>query len=634
LGDYDDPAVVVGFFLRAQSLPDYGVLILAQRAEGADSVGFDPRAEYQRRLEISRGLASELARRDDLAGNARLGVFVVGVILAVLAWRGSVGVGWPIAVLVIFVILVLVHSRILAARRRAEGKAAYHDRGLARLDDQWAGTGVAGERFLDEEHPYSADLDLFGKGSLFERLCTARTSSGEATLADWLLRPAPLVEIKARQQAISELLPNLDFREDLALLGDDVRSGVAPETLAAWGSTPQRRAPLWIRGLLALLGLATLVALVGWLAAGWSTFPFLGLILVEVIVSALLARRVGRALADVEARSGELETLSGLLARIERESFESPRLRELKAAIESGGTPASSRIARLAGLVLWLEARHNVYFALFGSMLLWKTQFGLAIEAWREAEGTSIGQWLEVVGKVEAYCSLASFSFENPADPFPELVEIEDGPVLEGEELGHPLLPSKHCVRNDLKLGGELRVLSVSGSNMSGKSTWLRTVGVNAVLAQAGATVRAGRLKLSPLAIGGTLRVHDSLQAGRSRFYAEILRLKQLVETSKESPPLLFLIDEVLHGTNSHDRLQGAEAVIRGLIDRGAIGLFTTHDLALAEVAGRLAPRALNVHFADYLDDKGQLAFDYKMRPGVVHQSNALALMRAVGLDV
>ena len=140
-----------------------------------------------------------------------------------------------------------------------------------------------------------------------------------------------------------------------------------------------------------------------------------------------------------------------------------------------------------------------------------------------------------------------------------------------------------------------------------------------------------GGSSFSPLAIGGTLRVHDSLQAGQSRFYAEILRLKQLVETSKESPPLLFLIDEVLHGTNSHDRLQGAEAVIRGLIDRGAIGLFTTHDLALAEVAGQLAPRALNVHFADYLDDKGQLAFDYKIRPGVVHQKTGLDASRGAG---
>ena len=284
-------------------------------------------------------------------------------------------------------------------------------------------------------------------------------------------------------------------------------------------------------------------------------------------------------------------------------------------------------------MVRWLEARHNIYFALFGTILLWKTQFALAIEAWREAEGASIGRWLDLAGQIEALVSLASYAFENPADPFPELVD--GGPIYEAIDLGHPLLPAARCVRNDLQpLGGELQVLSVSGSNMSGKSTWLRTVGINAVLAQAGAPVRAACLRLSPLSIGGTLRVHDSLQAGRSRFYAEILRLKQLVDMAGQLPQLLFLIDEILHGTNSHDRLQGAEAIVRGLIDTGAIGLVTTHDLALAEVAGRLAPRAENVHFADQLDERGQLAFDYKMRPGVVHQSNALALMRSVGLDI
>ena len=561
-------------------------------------------------------------------------MFLVGAVLGGLWWRGNFGPAWPIAALVIFIGLVVLHGRIIAARRRAEGKVAYHERGLARLDDRWAGAGVTGLRFLDEEHPYASDLDLFGVGSLFERLCMARTSSGEACLASWLLRPSPVAEILARHDAVKELRPRLELREDLALLGDDVRSGVAPESLAAWGRDPGRRASATTRWLVGLVSAATLVAVIGWLASAWTYLPFLALLAIEGIIAAIFARRANAALKDVEERSGELETLAGLLARIGREPFESSRLHELKAALDGHGKPAAARITHLATLVRWLEARHNVYFALFGSFFLWKTQFALAIEAWRAVEGPSIGRWLEAVGQVEAYGSLAGFSFENPADPFPELVDGEGGPILEGEGLGHPLLPLRQCVRNDLKLGGDLRVLSVSGSNMSGKSTWLRTVGTNAVLAQAGATVRARRLKLSPLSVGGTLRVHDSLQAGRSRFYAEILRLKQLVEMAKGTPPLLFLVDEILHGTNSHDRLQGAEAVVRGLIDRGAIGLFTTHDLALAEVAGRLAPRAENVHFADHLDDAGRLAFDYRMRPGVVRQSNALALMRAVGLDV
>ena len=598
----------------------------------ADADRLDPRAEYHRRLDRARTLAGGLAGRDDAVGNARLAIFGLGVILAVLAWRPSIAPGWPVAAAVGFVGLVVAHGKVIAARKRAEGVVAYHERGLARLDDRWAGSGVAGTRFLDEEHPYSGDLDLFGVGSLFERLCVARTPSGESCLASWLLRPAPVLEILERQEAVGELRPMIDFREDLALLGDDVRSSVAPESLAEWGGRPVKAMPGVGRLMIGVVAAMTLVAAIGWVAWAWSQVPFLGLLAVEGIIAAVLARRVSLAVAGVEEHSAELRTLAGLLARIERQPFRSPRLRRLNASLHAEGRPASAKIGSLAGLATWLEARHNVYFALFGSFFLWKTQFALAIEAWREAEGPAIGRWLDVVGEVEALGSLASFAFENPADPFPELVEV--GPTIEADRLGHPLLPAAQCVRNDLKLGGALRVLSVSGSNMSGKSTWLRTIGVNAVLAQAGATVRADRLRLSPLAIGGTLRVHDSLQAGRSRFYAEILRLKQLVEMAGRVPPLLFLVDEILHGTNSHDRLQGAEAVIRGLIDRGAIGLFTTHDLALAEVADHLAPRAENVHFADHLDGDGRLAFDYTMRPGVVRQSNALALMRAVGLDV
>lgn len=592
----------------------------------------DPHAEYSRRLEDAKTCASKLARRDDAIGYARLGVFVLGLALVGLAWFGSIGLILPPIPLIIFVGLVIEHGRVLAARRRAEGKVAFLERGLARLDGRWAGRGTSGLQFLDEEHPYAGDLDLFGEGSLFERLCLARTASGEACLATWLLGPASITEIAERQVAVEELRPMLNFREDLALLGDDVRTGVGLGELAAWGGLASKAAPPIIRISIALVSGTTLFACIAWLAGSWGMAPFLGLLVVEGLIAWLFAGRAGRALAEVEERAEELKTLAGLLERIERVEFLALGLRALNADLTSDGRAASTRIRKLAGLVRWLEARHNVYFALFSSFFLWKTQFAMAVEAWREANGPSIGRWLDVVGRFEAHVSLAGYAFENPGDPFPEVVEGD--PAIEGEQLGHPLLSADRCVRNDLHLGGPLRVFSVSGSNMSGKSTWLRTVGTNAVLAQAGAPVRAKRLRLTPLAIGGTLRVHDSLQAGRSRFYAEILRLKQLVEMAGQDPPLLFLVDEILHGTNSLDRLQGAEAVVRALIGRGAIGLFTTHDLALAEVAGRLAPSAENVHFADQVDADGRLAFDYRMRPGVVRQSNALALMRAVGLDV
>jgi DNA mismatch repair ATPase MutS len=194
-------------------------------------------------------------------------------------------------------------------------------------------------------------------------------------------------------------------------------------------------------------------------------------------------------------------------------------------------------------------------------------------------------------------------------------------------------LPAGRCVRNDVALGGERRLLLVSGSNMSGKSTLLRTVGVNAVLALAGGPVRAERLTVSPLVLGATLRVQDSLMEGKSRFFAEITRVRQLMGLTRGAVPLLFLLDEVFHGTNSHDRQLGAAAVVRHLLDAGAVGLVTTHDLALTRLADELAPQAANVHFADHFED-GQMVFDYRMRPGVVPHSNALALMRAVGLEV
>jgi DNA mismatch repair ATPase MutS len=264
-------------------------------------------------------------------------------------------------------------------------------------------------------------------------------------------------------------------------------------------------------------------------------------------------------------------------------------------------------------------------------VFLWSTQIALALEAWRKTFGPVLGRWLNAVGDFEALCALAAYSYDNPDDPFPKLTQLV--PCFEGEKLGHPLLPRERCVRNDVYLNGDLRLLVVSGSNMSGKSTLLRSVGVNAALALAGAPVRAKRLWISPLVVGATLRIQDSLQAGHSRFYVEITRLRQFIDIAKGPLPLLFLLDEILHGTNSHDRRIGAEAVLRSLLHHGAMGLITTHDLTLTGIADLLSPRAMNVHFEDHFEN-GTMSFDYLMRPGVVQSSNALALMRSVGIEV
>ena len=437
--------------------------------------------------------------------------------------------------------------------------------------------------------------------------------------------------MRGRQEAVQELRQRLDLREALALLADGVPAGANLDALMAWGSAPPVRAPRWARPAALFLPALTVLALIGWLLLDQSGLPFVVLLMLELVFALWLHARVHQVIAPVERRARDLGLLAGILARVEREDFKSAQLGRLRLALDSAGLPPSRRIAQLASLIDWLNARRNQFFAPVALFMLWSTQLAFAIERWRAQAGVAICRWLEVVGEFEALASLAAYAYENPEDPFAEIVSGKA--LYDGKGLGHPLIPRDRCVRNDLRLDDGLQLFVVSGSNMSGKSTLLRTVGINAVLALAGAPVRARQLRLSPLMVGATLRIQDSLQAGRSRFYAEITRLRQLVDLSAGPRPLLFLLDEILHGTNSYDRRIGAEAIVRGLVNHGAIGLITTHDLALTEIADLLAPRAQNVHFEDQFAD-GTMTFDYRMHNCVVKNSNALALMRAVGIEV
>lgn len=590
----------------------------------------EPRLEYVRRREARLAEAARQMQRFRKVGIVRLASLAVGSVLVWLVFNG-LAFWWLLPPATVFLVLAEVQARIAQARRRCERAAALYEQGLARLDDCWAGRGATGERFLDGSHPYAEDLDLFGHGSLFELLSRARTRVGEETLAHWLLQPAAPDVVRARQAAVSELRPRLDLREDLALLGEGVRSGEDAQGLAAWAAAPPWPISRWLRVtaiVLAALAVAALILCV----AGFGVMPFLVALAVGQAFAFRYRAPVGRVINAVDAAGRDLALLSGVLRRLEQERFASPRLVELRAALDVEGLAPSQQIARLNGLIDLLDARRNMMFAPLAVILLWPVQLAIAIERWRQSSGPAVARWLAAVGELEALSSLAGYSYEHPRDPFPEL--IEGGTCFEGEGLGHPLIPESRNVRTDLCLSDELRrVLIVSGSNMSGKSTLLRTLGTNTVLALAGATVRARRLRLSPLQVGASIRIQDSLQAGASRFYAEITRLRQIVELTKGALPVLFLLDEILHGTNSHDRRIGAEGVVCGLTERGAIGLVTTHDLTLARIADELAPHAANVHFEDHLE-AGKMTFDYQLRPGIVQRSNALELMRSVGLEV
>jgi len=334
----------------------------------------------------------------------------------------------------------------------------------------------------------------------------------------------------------------------------------------------------------------------------------------------------------VSTPARELELVRLLLERLEKEPFKSQRLEQLTHALDVHGLTASAEIRRLERSVEYLDSARNQFFRLLAAPLVWIPQFTMAIEKWRQDCGPHIGEWIAAVGEFEALCSLATFAYERPDAVFPELVP-EPAPLFDGADVRHPLIPRDHAVGNDVRLGSPCDLWIVSGSNMSGKSTLLRAVGLNAALAWAGAPVCCARLRVSPLRIGASIRVNDSLTDNKSRFYAEISRLRDIVDLARAGQPTLFLLDELLSGTNSHDRRIGAAAVIQGLVERGAIGLVTTHDLALADITNTLGERARNVHFEDHIEN-GEIHFDYHLRDGVVERSNALELMRAVGLDV
>jgi len=611
----------------------------------------DPRAEILSRLEARRARTAALDRRDRRVALARLALFAAVVAIAAASLGAHVlSPVWLLAPAAAFVALIVHHDRILRARERSRRAVRFHEAALARVEERWQGTGNRGERWREEGHPYAADLDLFGEGSLFELLCAARTLGGEETLARWLLAPAAPAEIAARQRAIAVLAPRLDLREDLAVLGEDVRAEIDPSSLAAWAEGPPVLPRGAVRAAAALASLAAVGTLGGWLAGRLHLLAFVAAATAVWAVSRSLRDRVERVLGGALRPGRELDVLALLLARLEREpDGADPRLAALLEAFTEGDRRASRAIAALARRASAAEWAKNQLFAPLAFLLGWRLQCAFAVEGWRLAHGARVRAWLAALGEVEALSSLAGYSREHPADPF---ADVGDGPPrLSGEGLAHPLLPAARSVANDVVLGlrdggsvapgqpppagpalASSRLLVVSGSNMSGKSTLLRTVGVNVVLALAGAPVRARRLSMTPVAVGATLRIQDSLQGGRSRFYAEIERLKQLADLARGAPPLLFLLDELLHGTNSHDRLVGAEAVLRELLARGAVGLATTHDLALTAAAARI-PEAANAHFEDRVED-GRIAFDYRLRPGVVERSNALALMRAVGLEV
>jgi hypothetical protein len=592
----------------------------------------DPRLEYSNRLDshLTTLSAKDLLHRK--IGNAKLLVVIAAFFFAYLSFYGNLFPPlWLLALIGFYLTLALWHELVLRAKTRAATARDYYRKGIARMEDRWAGAGQTGDRFRTEDHVYAEDLDLFGKGSLFELLSTARLPMGENRLADWLGRPSPKPVVLARQELVAELRQKLDLRESVAIAGESLSARLDPASLVGWAEQrPGLPGNIW-RGLAFALAAAAVAAGVYYFLSS-AVWPLLLILTLEASIRQRLRKRAEAVLDGVACNAEGLVVFANILELLEKEPFTSPQLQKLCAPLKGHQKRASLVIRSLARIVYWIDARHSLLAHLVDVPFLYTLQVGFAAEAWRLRWGGRMRAWVDVTAEMEALLSLATYSFEHPADPFPEFVEDSSGTFI-GEALGHPLVPDARCVRNSVRLDSETRVMLVSGSNMSGKSTLLRAIGINAVLAMAGAPIRAKSLRLSPVNIGTCIRRTDSLQQGRSGFYTEILQIRRVFQLTENSAALLFLFDELLEGTNSKDRRIGAEGLLKGLLNRQAIGVVTTHDLALTEIADSSNGHMRNMHFEDQVKD-GKMHFDFQLREGVIGKSNALELMRLMGFEI
>lgn len=618
-----------------------------------------PRTFYRVAEERHGAMADRIEARMRRVEAARLITFVVGAVLGLL--RNDVPVSsilptsLSLALLVLFAVLVVRHRTLRRRLRRERAAHTLARAGLLRIARDWHGLGqvfvgfgdrdplLEPEAARDESHPYVQDLDLFGPASCRALLGPTPSVAGAATLRRWLTAPAPIEEIRTRQGAVRALASDPEGRDGMAIEGLLI-DRVDPdewEGFLAWLERPSPFGsvlPGWSIAFSRVAPAVTAALAISYVA---STSLSSCIWIAPLLVQGAFAWRWGRALTPsfqlASARSPGLRRHHPLFARWERYESGNPEVDRIRARLESPhGARASGEIRSLRRWLDAADSRASMFHFAVAALTLWDVHVAAGLERWKRRTGDASADWFEALGELEALSALATLAHDQPEWCFPELREGDAG--FEADDLGHPLLSDAERKTSSVRLDEPGRFLLVTGSNMSGKSTLLRSIGLAAVLGQAGSVVCASRVVMTPLRTFTSMRIHDSLTGGVSLFMAELLRLKALVDAADEgsregAPALLYLIDEVLQGTNSEERRVAARRIITHLLSSNAIGAVTTHDLALHEDP-TLDPASSKVHFRETVGEAGSdvLSFDYVLRPGLATSRNALKLLRLVGL--
>jgi ABC-type multidrug transport system fused ATPase/permease subunit len=605
------------------------------------------------------GEANTLDRKYQQLSLIRILSFVAAIVL--LFYLANARLGWAVGLLailfpILFVFLIFRHKKLKFARDLSRLKATINTEELDRLQNKLKAF-PDGLQYFKPLHPYHLDLDIFGPHSLFQVVNRTATLSGEQLLARWLSKPAPIQEIKARQQAVQELDPQLQWRQTFEAAGrhfKDPENNTEP--LLSWLQSPQEvRNNKFYRIAFYIFPAISLLLLLGFIFLDLNIYFFIGSFVVNLLI---VSRVMPVANATQQATTHSVKVLKAyqaLIRQVEDTSFQSPLLQQLQHTFKQDDYKASAKIKDLSQILDGLDARTNQLYFLLNGVFMLDIYWMVRAERWKEEMRADIGGWFGAISEFDTLNSLAGFSFARPDYSFPELEEGSQ--YIETEGLGHPLLPAKNRVTNNFRMKGAGEIILITGSNMAGKSTFLRTVGVNIVLALMGAPVCARKAHLSPMQVFTSMRTQDSLEESVSSFYAELQRLRQLLklvhaETAMstltedmpdtahdqlttpdvaEELPVLFMLDEILKGTNSEDRHRGAEALIKQLSRLGASGFVSTHDLTLGQMAehGGIQNYSFN---SDVVGDS--IRFRYKLEPGICQSFNASKLMQKMGIDI
>ncbi len=589
---------------------------------------------YEKRKNEYSGKLEAVKKRSDRVSFLRLLAFITAAALAgfgIYSGRSEYHLA-ALSPAVAFIFLVFHHMRLTEAIGYLSNMVTINDKGLQRLAWEWDSFPEKGDLYSGPDHPYSMDLNIFGRGSLFQHINATVTYGGEQALASLLSGQTDFASVSERQESTKELSVKLHWRQRFQATGmGDESEKVNPAGLLAWAKDRQDR--LKYPDFMMLLPPVTVFMFILYYFGSLPLQVPLLLLAVQFIIVLITGKKIHKHFDATELAAGRLKQYAALLKCIEREPFDSSRLRRLQENLTGGTIPASRQVRKLAGIVELSQFRYTqpvVYFPV-NILLLWDLFTYRKLAQWKLTSGTCVESWLDAISEFEVNSSLAGLAYENPNWAYPEVVPKP--PAFRASAMGHPLIKPDNRVCNDVRMPSSGTALIITGSNMSGKSTLLRTVGINLVLAYAGSPVCAAELETAFLPVYSKMTVVDDLARGVSTYYAELERIKTIVEAAGTGKPMIYLLDEILKGTNSRDRILGTRAVVRKLTRYPTLGMLTTHDLELAALEDENPDLIKNYHFEDQIEN-GKIRFDYKLKPGVSTSTNAIALMKIVGIDL